>query len=217
MPDLEPFNGEYKDYRRWKFQMITKIAQDIHRQSTIAGYIFSCLKGNAARSALPWMERHTNVGDDASLWTMLNQIYNDLMHADGARRKLLEICQGKTNLRTFNAEFRSVLANADKPENTMGTKTRYLMALQYDLRDRMVTVEISQGWTHSQVMAQVAIVKENLYRTKLGMSQPHDSNCRGLPPYNRDSGSGGNDPIDWTPSLKVASAKPTTNTRRRAA
>jgi hypothetical protein len=36
--------------------MITKIKQDIHGQSTIAGYIFSCLKGNAARSALPGMD-----------------------------------------------------------------------------------------------------------------------------------------------------------------
>jgi hypothetical protein len=102
------------------------------------------LKGNAARSALSWMECHTNVGDDASLWTMLDQIYNDPMHADRARRKLLEIYQGKTNLRTFNAEFQSVLADADKPEDTMGTKTCYLMTLRYDLRDRMVTVEVLQ-------------------------------------------------------------------------
>jgi hypothetical protein len=129
MPDPEPFDGEYKDYRRWKFQMVTKIEQDIRGQSTIAGYIFSRLKGNAARFALPWMERHTNVGDDASLWTTLDQIYNDLMHADCAWRKLLEIHQGKTNLRMFNAEFRSVLADTDEPENTMSTKTRYSMAL----------------------------------------------------------------------------------------
>ena len=64
------------------------------------------------------------------------------MHADRAQRKLLEIRQGKTNLRTFNAEFRLVLANADEPEDTIGTKTRYLIALRYDLRDRIVTVEI---------------------------------------------------------------------------
>jgi hypothetical protein len=164
-----------------------------------------------------WMERHTNIGDDASLWTTLDQIYNNPMHADCAQRKLLEICQGKMNLRTFNAEFRSVLANADKPEDTMGTKTHYLMALQYDLQDHMVTVEVPQEWTLCQVMAQVAIVKENLYHTKLGTSQPHDSNRGSLPPHNRDPSSGGNNPIDWTPSLKVASAKPTTNTRRRAA
>jgi hypothetical protein len=75
--------------------MITKIEQDIHGRSTIAGYIFSRLKGNAARSALPWMEHHINVGDNASLWTTLDQIYNDPMHADCAWRKLLEICQGK--------------------------------------------------------------------------------------------------------------------------
>jgi hypothetical protein len=67
MPDSEPFDGKYKDYRRWKFQMITEIKQDIQGQSTIAGYTFSCLKSNAARSALSWMERHTNVGDNASL------------------------------------------------------------------------------------------------------------------------------------------------------
>jgi hypothetical protein len=42
-----------------------------------------------------------------------------------------------------------VLANADEPEDTMGTKTHYLMALQYDLRDRMVTVKVSQKWTLS--------------------------------------------------------------------
>jgi hypothetical protein len=47
--------------------MITKIEQDIRGQNTIAGYIFSRLEGNAARSALSWMERHTNIGDDASL------------------------------------------------------------------------------------------------------------------------------------------------------
>jgi hypothetical protein len=217
MPDLEPFDGEYKDYRRWKIQMITKIEQDIRGQSTIAGYIFSRLKGNTARSALPWMERHTNIGDNASLWTRLDQIYNDPMHADHAQRKLLGIRQGKTNLRMFNAEFRSVLADADEPENTMSTKTRYLMALQYNLRDCMITVEVLQEWTLSQVMARVAIVEENLYSTKLGTSQPHDSNRRELPPRNRDPSSGGNNAMDWTPSLKVASAKPTTNTRRRAA
>jgi hypothetical protein len=138
----------------------------------------------------------------------------DIQQPDACR---LEIRQGITNLRTFNAEFRSVLADADEPEDTMGTKTRYLTALQYDLWGRMVTVEVPQEWTLSQVMARVAIVKENLYRTKLGTSQPHDSNCRGLPPHNGDPGSGGNDPMDWTRSLKVASAKPTTNTRRRAA
>jgi hypothetical protein len=81
----------------------------------------------------------------------------------------------------------------------------------------MVTGEVPQEWTLSQVMARVAIVKENLYRTKLGTSQPHDSNCRGFPPHNRDPGSGSNNPMDWTLSLKVASAKPTNNTRRRAA
>jgi hypothetical protein len=83
------------------------------------------------------------------------------MHANRAWRKLLEIRQGKTNLRMFNVEFRSVLANADKPEDTMSTKTRYLMALQYNLQDRMVTVEVPQEWTLSQVMARVAIVEEN--------------------------------------------------------
>jgi hypothetical protein len=216
MPDPEPFDGEYKDYQWWKFQMITKIEQDIHGQSTIAGYIFSYLKGNTARSALPWMERHTNVGDNASLWTTLDQIYNNPMHTDCAQRKLLEIRQGKTNLRTFDAEFRSVLAGADKPKDTMGTKTCYLMALRYNLRDRMVTVKVPQEWTLSQVMARVAIVKENLYHTKLGTSQPHDSNRRSLLPHNRDPGSGGNNLMDWTPSLKVASAKLTTNTKRRA-
>jgi hypothetical protein len=89
-----------------------------------------------------------------------------------------------------------VLADADEPEDTMSTKTRYLMALRYDLRDRMVTVEVPQEWTLSQVMARVAIVEENLYRTKLGTSQPHDSNRRGLPPRNGDPGNGGNDPMD---------------------
>jgi hypothetical protein len=128
------------------------------------------------------------------------------MYADRAWRKLLEIRQGKTNLRTFNTEFRSVPADADKLEDTMGTKTHYLMALQYDLQDRMVAVEVSQEWTCSQVMAQVAIVKENIYRTKLGTSQPHNSNCRSLPPHNGGPGSGGNNPMDWTPSLKVVSA-----------
>jgi hypothetical protein len=163
------------------------------------------------------MEHHTNVGDNASLWTTLDQIYNNPMHADCARRKLLEICQGKTNLRMFNAEFRSVLADVDELEDTMSTKTRHLMALRYNLRDHMVTIEVPQDWTLSQVMARVAIVEENLYRTKLGTSQPHDSNRRGLPPHNGDSSSGGNNPMDWTPSLKVASAKLTTNTKRRAA
>jgi hypothetical protein len=66
------------------------------------------------------------------------------MHADRAQRKLLEIRQGKTNLRVFNAEFWSVLADADEPEDTIGTKTRYLMALRYDLRDCMVTVKVLQ-------------------------------------------------------------------------
>jgi hypothetical protein len=66
------------------------------------------------------------------------------MHADRAQRKLLEIRQGKTNLRAFNAEFWSVLADADEPEDTIGTKTRYLMALRYDLRDCMVTVKVLQ-------------------------------------------------------------------------
>jgi hypothetical protein len=95
------------------------------------------------------MQRHTNVGDNTSLWTTLDQIYNNPMHADCAWRKLLEIRQGKTNLRTFNAECRSVLADADEPENTMGTKTCYLMALQYNLQDRMVTVKVPQEWTLS--------------------------------------------------------------------
>jgi hypothetical protein len=72
MPDPEPFNGEYKDYRRWKFQVITKIEQDIRGQSTIPGYIFSCLKRNTARSALSWMECYTNVGDNTSLWSTLD-------------------------------------------------------------------------------------------------------------------------------------------------
>jgi hypothetical protein len=88
MPDPEPFDGGYKDYRRWKFQMITKIEQDIRGRSTIAGYIFSRLKGNAARSALPWMEHHTNVGDDASLWTTLDQI---LQRPDVCRSRLEEV------------------------------------------------------------------------------------------------------------------------------
>ena len=56
----------------------------------------------------------------------------------------MEIRQGKTNLRAFNAEFRSVLADADELEDIIGTKTRYLIALRYDLRDRIVTVEVPQ-------------------------------------------------------------------------
>jgi hypothetical protein len=42
----------------------------------------------------------------------------------------------------FNAEFRLVLADADKLEDTIGTKTRYLIALRYDLQDRIVTVKV---------------------------------------------------------------------------
>jgi len=161
------------------------------------------------------MERHTNVGDDASPWTTLDQIYNDPMHADRAQRKLLEIRRGKTNLRTFNAKFWSVLANADEPEDTMGTKTCYLMALRHDLRDRMVTVEIPQEWTLSRVMACVAIVEENLYRTNSGLSYPRDSNRKGLSPNNGNSGSDTSDAMDWTTSLKAAAAGSVPNTKKK--
>jgi predicted urease superfamily metal-dependent hydrolase len=91
---------------------------------------------------------------------MLDQICNNPMHTDCTWRKLLEIHHEKMDLRTSNAEFRSVLANADELDDTMSTKTRYLMALQYNLQDRMVTVKVLQKWTLSQVMARVAIVEE---------------------------------------------------------
>ena len=142
------------------------------------------------------MERYTDRGDEVSLWNTLDQVYNDPMHADRARRKLQEIRQGKTNLRTFNAEFRAVLADAEEPEDTMGTKTRYLMALRYDLRDRMVTVEIPYEWTLSQVMARVAVVEENLYRTKLGGPYSRGGNPKGSSSNGGNSGSNNDDSID---------------------
>jgi hypothetical protein len=37
-----------------------------------------------------------------------------------------------------------VLANADKLEDIIGIKTRYLIALRYDLQDRIVIVEVLQ-------------------------------------------------------------------------
>jgi hypothetical protein len=66
-------------------------------------------------------------------------------------------------------------------------------------------------------------VEENLYRTKLGTSQPHNSNRRGFSPHNGNNGNGNgnsnsnNDAMNWTSSIKAASAKLTTNTKRRAA
>jgi hypothetical protein len=80
----------------------------------------------------------------------------------------------------------------------------------------MVTVEIPQEWTLSQVMTWVAVVEENHYHTKLRVSHSQSGNPKDSSSNGGNSSSNNDDSMDWTPSLKVATAKPDANTKKAA-
>ena len=57
---------------------------------------------------------------------------------------------------------------AGEENNVRNLRTRYLTAIRSDLQDRMISVDIPDHWTLSDLMGRVIAIEENLFRAKLG-------------------------------------------------
>ncbi|KAI8930745.1 hypothetical protein NX059_012353 [Plenodomus lindquistii] len=137
----------------------------------VSGYMFNRLKDDAASIGISWMER----GDQSHerFWEFLDQQFSDKMLDEKARNKLFTFKQKKQTLQGFNAEFMRLAFDAGEENNHPSLKSRYMNAINADLADRMVSVEVPREWTVQQLMERVGHIEENLYRSKLYTGSHH--------------------------------------------
>lgn len=170
-PDPEAFGGDRKSYRHWKIQMKHKVQSEQNRggMEDPKGYIFSRLKGDAARAAITYIERSESCGAEG-LWSFLDAQYLDPILDEKARDKLYNFKQGKTTLTEYIQEFNRLMYEADEQGNTPALKSRFRVGLREDLRDKMVSVEVPKEWTLERLQERVRGIEENMFRAKLGRS-----------------------------------------------
>lgn len=185
-PDPEQFDGDRRNYRTWKFQMLNKLQQDGEYIGTAANYVFSRLKGQAANVALSWIDRN-RFGTINDMWEFLDGQFADKLQSERAQRKLQNIRQGKSSLATFNADFMRLAYDAGEETNHHSLRTRYLTALRSDLQDRMVSVDVPDHWSIQDVMNRVTSIEENLFRAKLHRNHNFPQRSTG-------------DAMDWEPT-----------------
>jgi hypothetical protein len=168
-PDPEPFDGNRKVYRGWKIQVMNKVKTEQARggMSDLEGYIFSRLKGDAARAGVTYMEKGPG-HRPGGFWGFLDAQYLDPILAEKARDKLYTFRQGKSTLTEYIMEFNRLMYEADAQGNSLALKTRFHFGLREDLRERMVSIEIPVEWTLENLQDRVRGVEENMFRLKLG-------------------------------------------------
>ena len=105
------------------------------------GYIFSRLKGDAARASITYMERGAS-RRPGGFWNFLDTQYLDPILDEKARDKLYTFRQGKSTLTEYIQEFNRLMYEADEQGNTPALKSRFRVGLQEDLQDKMVAVEV---------------------------------------------------------------------------
>jgi hypothetical protein len=168
-PDPEAYNGDRKSYRHWRIQVQHKIASEQARggMGDPEGYIFSRLKGDAARAAITYMERGA-ARRPGGLWNFLDAQYLDPIMDEKARDKLYTFRQGKSSLTEYIQEFNRLMYEADEQGNTPALKSRFRIGLREDLRDKMVAVEIPREWSLERLQERVRGIEENMFRNKIG-------------------------------------------------
>jgi hypothetical protein len=159
------------DYPRFKLQMKYKMEQDRDGYGSPTGYVYNRLKGEASAIAASWIRRLPN-GTEEELWEFLDQQYEDLLVDEKARNKLQNFRQKKQSLPAFNAEFMRLAFDAGESDNHPSLKSRYLSAIRPELQDRMITVEVPREWGIHELMGRVALIEENLYRSRIAAPQP---------------------------------------------
>jgi hypothetical protein len=185
--DPDYFDGDVKDYRRFKMVMKYKLGEDRHRLGEIQGYILSRLTGRASTAGMTFRDRHPNCTEQ-DLWDLLDRNFLDTQAAEHARNRLLTMRQGKRRLREFNLDFNNyALESGEDNEQTL--KNLYCLALKPELNDLLVTVDIGQSWTVQELQERVIRIDENLYRNKVRKTM-------WTPKQNTSS----TDDMDWEPT-----------------
>ncbi|KAK7177364.1 hypothetical protein PSPO01_16588 [Paraphaeosphaeria sporulosa] len=142
------FDGDRKDYRRFKTVMKYKLSEDRGGVGNVPGYIMSRLTGKAA-----------------TFWELLDLNFLDRLAGEIARNHLLTMRQGSRKLQDFNINFNNCAMEAGEA-NEMTLKNIYRLALSTELRTLLVTVDIDQDWSMKQLQEKVSRIEENLYRSK---------------------------------------------------
>jgi hypothetical protein len=187
----EPFAGNRKDYRAFRQAARYKLLSDNYDDVSAVSYVFNCLTGAAARSALTWIENNPDRGMTA-LWGHLDSLYVDTMKEERARFRLHNIRQGKEGIVKFNQLFEEVALEAGEREHESMLKNRYLMALSPELADRMVTIDLPESASLREIMGKVERISNNLYRNRVGQAQ--------LKAQTRRANTAPPETMDWEPT-----------------
>lgn len=222
--DPEMFDGDLRDYRRFRLQMTLKIREDIQGRRSVCGYIYSRLKGPAAHYATSWYAGMVERGvDDPDLfWKHLDENYRDKQFAKRALVRLQQARQGKSSLTTYNADIRRLAHDAEQDEDSPNVRAYYMNGLNRELLAKLDVVEMDDDWSLLRVMERVSRVADFQYRAKTPLLDWKQTGL-GVSGTGNRSGSqtAGNqgDAMDWAPTgARVASSdrrgNPTDKQRR---
>ncbi|KAL5380567.1 hypothetical protein DPSP01_007631 [Paraphaeosphaeria sporulosa] len=121
------FDGDRKDYRRFKTVMKYKLSEDRGGVGNVPGYIMSRLTGKAATVGLTYLS-HNPQGSEEEFWELLDLNFLDRLAGEIARNHLLTMRQGSRKLQDFNIDFNNCAMEAGEA-NEMTLKNIYRLAL----------------------------------------------------------------------------------------
>lgn len=163
--DPDYFDGDRKDYRRFRTVMSYKLTEDRDSLGNIPGYIMSRLSGKASIAGITYI-RHYPKCTEAEFWAMLDDSFLDRQAAEFARNKLLTMRQGNRRLQDFNLDFNNcALEGGENNDQTL--KNLYSLAIKPELSELLVTVDEDETWSLKKFQDKVVRMEEKQYRLKM--------------------------------------------------
>ena len=198
--DTAEFNGERRDYRRFKRGIAYKKSEDGDLVRDWTGYIMSRLTGRAATVGLAFLDRKPQASE-AEFWAHLDMNFANHLAEEMARNRLFSMKQGNRKLRDFNLDFNNCAVEAGE-EGVETLKAVYQRALREELRKYLITVVVERSWTLQDLQDRVVLIEENIFRSKL-RSSPYTSEPKTT------------DEMEWEPTRAHSGRIPTNQGRGR--
>jgi len=200
MPHPEPYKGDRASYLAFRFKVQSKTRNDFSSKPDAykIDYLMGRLEGDAAKVALPWVQKNGLTSTVEDMWAFLDRQFKDPYLKTKALDKLRRLKQDKKSVRDYRSQFNQLLLESEETFGNEALKSMFLDGLKYDLQRSLVMVP--DGLDIEEFMDQAVKISDRLYRANMKYEDStgsHRSSAR--------TATAQPDVMDWEPT-RVATA-----------